>query len=516
MTQGKRIILNVVATYGRSLFALVCGLFSSRWLLMVLGQSDFGLYGVVAGLTFFMSFFSDTFSSAVGRFYAYAIGRASVATNRTLGLEECRAWFNVALLVHLLTPSIALVVGYPIGNWAIRNWLSIPADRVTCALFIFKFVCIQCFACMVTVPFYAMYTAKQYIAELTLYSFAQTLFKFLLLYYMVCHPRDWFEIYAVWMCVAAVVPNVLVSVRACFVFPEIRLRFRYMLKIDYLRSICSFAGWNFFASLGRLVYWQGSPLVVNRGLGVEMNATVAISNQVSGHTTTLAGALLGAFSPAIIAAYGAQQRDKMLSFVYRACKFGAFSILLFAIPLALECHGVMQLWLKNVPEKVELLCVMALFYNIAENASMGLWVSIRATGNISRAQIGHFVVNVLGLIFLVLGVLIWRSVYVLAIVSAVSGFMIMLVRLYFARAVSQVSVRMWLARVAVPVLSVGLLATVAGMAVVVSFPPSLPRICLTAIVSCSVIGFVGWMMGLDGDERRYVRQRVSRFSMLKK
>lgn len=36
MTENKRIALNIVATYGRSLFALVCGLFTSRWVLMAL------------------------------------------------------------------------------------------------------------------------------------------------------------------------------------------------------------------------------------------------------------------------------------------------------------------------------------------------------------------------------------------------------------------------------------------------------------------------------------------------
>lgn len=33
MTANKRIALNVVATYGRSLYALVLGLFTARWAL---------------------------------------------------------------------------------------------------------------------------------------------------------------------------------------------------------------------------------------------------------------------------------------------------------------------------------------------------------------------------------------------------------------------------------------------------------------------------------------------------
>ena len=51
MSPNRRIMLNIVATYGRSLYALVCGLFISRWVLAALGKTDFGLYGVVGGMT---------------------------------------------------------------------------------------------------------------------------------------------------------------------------------------------------------------------------------------------------------------------------------------------------------------------------------------------------------------------------------------------------------------------------------------------------------------------------------
>ena len=50
MTQNRRILLNIVATYGRSLYALVCGLFISRWVLAALGKTDFGVGGVVVGM----------------------------------------------------------------------------------------------------------------------------------------------------------------------------------------------------------------------------------------------------------------------------------------------------------------------------------------------------------------------------------------------------------------------------------------------------------------------------------
>ena len=50
MSPNRRILLNIVATYGRSLYALVCGLFISRWVLAAVGKSEFGVCGVVGGI----------------------------------------------------------------------------------------------------------------------------------------------------------------------------------------------------------------------------------------------------------------------------------------------------------------------------------------------------------------------------------------------------------------------------------------------------------------------------------
>ena len=74
MTSNKRIFLNIIVTYGRSLFVLVCGLFTSRWVLAALGKTDFDLYGVVGGMMGFIVFPNTLLNVVTGRFYEYAEG----------------------------------------------------------------------------------------------------------------------------------------------------------------------------------------------------------------------------------------------------------------------------------------------------------------------------------------------------------------------------------------------------------------------------------------------------------
>ena len=93
MTANKRIFLNIVATYGRSLYALICGLFTARWTLQALGEVDYGLMGVVGGLTAFIAFFNGLLAGAIGRFYAVSVGQSQAKGQETEGLAACRQWF---------------------------------------------------------------------------------------------------------------------------------------------------------------------------------------------------------------------------------------------------------------------------------------------------------------------------------------------------------------------------------------------------------------------------------------
>ena len=51
MSPNHRIFLNIIATYWRSLCALVCGTLIRRCVLATVGKREFGLYGVVGAMT---------------------------------------------------------------------------------------------------------------------------------------------------------------------------------------------------------------------------------------------------------------------------------------------------------------------------------------------------------------------------------------------------------------------------------------------------------------------------------
>ena len=163
MSPNRRIVLNALATYGQSLIRLLTGFFSVRWVLAALGQADFGLYCVVGSLITFIVFFNNILAGSISRYYAYSIGEGANKT-QDAAREDLMRWFNTALSIHIAVPMVLLLVGYPVAEYAIRNWLNLPVGRIGACVWVFRIACVTAFIGMSAVPFLSMYTAKQYIA----------------------------------------------------------------------------------------------------------------------------------------------------------------------------------------------------------------------------------------------------------------------------------------------------------------------------------------------------------------
>lgn len=503
MTQNRRILLNVVATYGRSLFALVCGLFTARWVLLALGREDFGLYGVVGGMTFFMTFFNGLMAGATSRFYAFSIGNARIALDKSTALKECRVWFNTALMVHTLLPTALIIVGYPLGEWVVRRFLVIQPDRLADCLWVFRFSALACLVAMVNVPFYAMYIAKQYIAELTIYQFLTTSFNVCFFYYMVEHPRIWLVPYAAWMCGLSIVPQILIAVRAMLIFPECSIRLRYWWNGKRVREMLSYGGWQAFAGVGSICRGQGMAILVNRFWGASVNASMSIANQVNGQTQMLASAMIGAFAPAITTACGAKDYDLMRRMAFRACKFGTVLVLLFALPLSLELREVMRLWLKEVPPFSVELCWAMMVVCVIDKTSVGHMLAVNANGKVALYQ------GFLGTALILTLPIAWgAAVAGCGVYSVAIGFVLATVlsawgRVLFARTLVHMSVKYWIVHVLLPIIFAGLISGAAGWCTRFIFPPSFLRVCITTVCVESVFLPLVWCFVLDVAERQY-------------
>lgn len=509
MTPNKRIFLNIIATYGRSLYALLLGLFTGRWVLMALGHENYGLYGVVGGMTFFLSFLNGLSATAISRFYAFEVGRASKANEKEEGLNECRKWFNTALMIHVVLPLMCVLVGYPIGEWAVRNWLTIPQTKIEPCVWVFRFASLSCFIGMVNVPFQAMYIAKQYIAELTVYGVVSSTLQACFLCYIASHPADWLVRYSAWTCLIAVLPQVIICIRALKVFPECHVNLRFCWNLGRLKQLAYYAGWHTFGALGGLFRGQGIAILVNKCFGARINAAMSIANTVNGQAGSLAAALQGAFTPAISQACGAGEDEKMRHLAFRACKFGMLLTLMFVIPLSVEIRNVMTLWLKDPPPYAAGLCLCMLIMLVVDKSTIGHMCAVNAKGRVALYQfvLGGFLVLTLPLAWLF--VKLDLGVYSVGLALLVMTVCSALGRAWFARWLAGMSMRHWLFKIMSPMLLIVLVTSLASVLPQLFLRPTFSRLCVTTTIAELVLLPLGWLVALDREERAYVVCKIS-------
>lgn len=506
ITENRRIFLNVVFTYGRSLLTIVGTLFISRWVLMALGQIDYGLFGVIGGMIVFIQFVNNVLAGATARFYAFSIGEAK--KNIEQGLENCRKWFNTALTIHTILPLCLIIIGYPIGKWAVFNWLTIPPDRIQSCLWVWRFTCFSSFIAMINVPFMAMFTAKQYIVELTIYSMATTILNIIFAYFMATHPGEWLTEYALWMCAMSVVPQIIICIRANCIFKECKIVWKYLGNLSCLKKLGSYAGWQFFGVFCAILRVQGISLLINKFFGPKVNASMQIAHQVNGGTSSLASALLKAFSPAITTACGAKDYKRMTTLAFGACKFSTLLALVFILPVALELPEIIKIWLKTPPQFTIGLCYLMLIYYICDVWTTGNMIVVNASGKVKQYQITLSAISIFTLPVAMLVVYLGGKVYAIGIVLIFAIILNSAGRIYFAQKLLNMSAVRWIKEVMIPIIFTIIVCCAIGWLPHLWFKTGILRIAITIFVVEIVFFPFSWFFVLTLEEKQFISLKL--------
>ena len=508
LTENRRIFWNIVFTYGRSVLMILGTLLVSRWALMALGQVDFGLFSVIGGLVVFIQFFNNLLAGATARFYAFSIGQAKTDNLSPQSLENCRKWFNTSLTIHTILPLCLIAIGYPIAKWAIFHFLTIPPDRLDACVWVLRFTCLSSFVAMVNVPFMAMYTAKQYIAELTVYSMVTTILNIIFAYYMVSHPGTWLIKYALWMCAMSVVPQIIICLRANYIFAECKFVWAYMGNATYLKQIGGYICWTIFGRGSGLLRTQGISLLINKAFGPRVNAAMQIAHQVNAGTATLATALIKAFTPAITTAAGAKNYKRMTTLAFGACKFSSLLALIFVIPLMLELPQIIHIWLTNPPPFTIGLCYLMLIHYVCDVCTTGNMIVINANGNIKQYQVTLGTISFLTLPAAIVAVCLGGTVYSIGVILVISICLNSAGRIYFAQKLLNMSAWRWVREILIPL--VALIAICGGIAWLphLWMKQGILRLLVTGVVAEILFFPLAWFVVLVQEERNFITSKI--------
>ena len=505
MTPHKRIVYNTAATYGRSLLALVLGLFSSRWILLALGKSDFGLYGVVGGIISIVSFLDTVLRASVSRFYAYTIGSRNSFSSEELYDEEMCRWFNTALSLHLCLAIIIVATAVPVCYYMIKHVLVIPEERIdTCMIVAFVSIMSTAVSCL-SVPYSAMFNAHQLIAELTFFDLIRVIGMFVGSYLLLYVKSDRLIAYSVLVAFFTVGISIVLMVLAWMRFSSVRIRYNMLYCPKYMRRIGKYAGWKLFGVWGWSLRQNGSIFLINIFFGPIANAAFSVASQFAAQAATLSSSLMTALTPALTTIAGSGDSDKLRAYTIKACKFPVLLLIMFLCPLCLEIDYVLELWLKNPPELAATICICMAGIMLINMMTSGLIAALSADGRIKGWQIAEFIIMVVSLPTTFFAYRFGSPFIAVGIILIIDAVLLATVRLWYSRKLIGIGFRDIVGSVIAPCVSVGCLAIVPCAIVRIMLKEGFLRLVAVAGSSCVAVLLLSWLFALTQGERCLLR-----------
>ena len=353
--------------YIRMMLNMVIALYTSRVIIQTLGVSDYGVYGVVAGVVTMFSFFNSAMAGATSRFLSYEIG--------TGNKSKLKDTFSSALLLHIAIIVLVTLLCETVGVWFLENKLVIPEGRMYAARFVLQLSILTMAFQVLQVPFNAAIISHEKMDFFAYVEIANSVLKLAIVYILLIGDLDKLILYSILTCGVAVLIASIYIIYGINKFEECSLK--VVWRKELLKPMLGYSGWEFFGNMSLIAITQGVNMLLNMWFGTVMNAAYDIASRVKSIIMSLSSNVTTAIRPQIVKTYSVSELERMFSLM----------MLFFCVPLMVEAHYILNLWLGVVPEHAETLLQLSLMWNLVVSMTITMNDVAHATGDVKLVNI---------------------------------------------------------------------------------------------------------------------------------
>lgn len=376
LQSNKRIAKNALMLYIRMFLVLGVSLYTSRVVLQVLGVEDYGLYNVIGGVIILFSFINNAMIASTQRFLNFELGR-----NNQI---EASKIFSASLSIHILIALIVLFLAETVGLWFLNTYIQIPENKEFSAFWVYQFSIIAFIINIVRAPYNACIIAHEKMSFFAYISVLEVILKLIIVYALYLFSTRIIA-YAALVFVVTFLIGFVYIIYCRIYFDICKYKFEYDKKRFF--SLTSFSGWSLFGSVANVGSQQGINIILNMFFGVLLNAAMGVANQVNNAIYQFVSNFQMAFNPQITKLYAAGKSSQFLDLVLNSSRYSFYLLFIVAMPIAICCEDVLDVWLVDVPEYSVIFCQLMIVSSIFDTLSGPLWASVYASGNLKRYQL---------------------------------------------------------------------------------------------------------------------------------
>lgn len=366
ISNNKRVAKNAIALTLRMVLVTIVGLYTSRVVLEVLGDIDYGIYAVVGGIVGMISFLNTSMASATTRFITYELG--------TKNITKLKATFNNAFWIHFAIAIIVVLVAETIGVWFLNHRMTIPANRIYEANILFQYSVFTVLISFTQIPYLADIFAHERMKVYAYFEIVNVFSKLAIVFILYKVDNNRLIIYGTLIFISQILIALSYRLYCIKNFKEARIQLSFDRKI--IKSMLVFTGYDLYGTLGTTAKSQGQPIVLNLFFGVLANTASAIALTVTGAIKGFSFSITQAFRPQIIKSYASGNINQMEIQMRRAVQFGLLAYSCLSIPILLLTPQILFLWLGQVPQYSDKFLQLIILANLLNTI-----VTINSTAN---------------------------------------------------------------------------------------------------------------------------------------
>lgn len=370
--QSGKIAKNTFLLWGRMLVLTIINLYALRVLIKSLGDDDYGLYNVVAGVVTIFSSVCTVLSISTQRFYSYESGRKNDSRLNEIFSKSLNLNVTLSLVIILLLETI--------GIWYVNTRMEIPDGRMEAVQWVYQFAIFSLACMLLQIPFMAAVMAHEDMGVYTIITTAECLLKLVVIFLIGMGGIDKMVFYGGGLFVVVLLTFLSYVIVASKRYSE--CHYHRQNDRSLYKELLLFSGWTFYGSVSGVALIQGNTLLLNRFFAPVINAAFAVAVQIQNAFIQLCNSVVLAIRPAMIRSYAANDYNG-LDFLFSFCNKTLFFIVtVIGIPLIIEMPTVIHVWLGDTsPEKI-LFARLMIVYVMIMAMQNPITIIMQASGNI--------------------------------------------------------------------------------------------------------------------------------------
>lgn len=503
---NRRIAKNTLFLYVRMILVMGVSLFTVRVTLGALGVANYGIYNVVGGFVAMFGIISGSLSAAIRRFLAFELEKKD--------FERLKLLFSTSINIQIFISFIIFVLVEIVGVWFLNVKMNIDPTRMIAANWVLQLSILTFIVNLISVPYNASVVAHERMKIFAYVGIIEVVLKLLIVYLLFISSIDKLILYVFLLFLVSVTIRVIYGIYCKKHFEECSYHFSFDRGL--FKEMLSFAGWNFIGASSSVLKEQGVNIILNLFFGTVVNAARGIAVQINTAVNSFVQNFMTALNPQITKSFAANKKQYMLTLVQQGTRFSFYLLLLLSLPVIIDTHYVLSVWLKVIPGHTVNFVRLILILAMSESLSGTLITAMLATGKIKKYQIivgGLQIMNLpVSYLFLKLGGFPEGTMIIAIVISQCC----LAARLWLLRKMIGLSAKNYLRKVYLNVLFVSVLSFILPYLVFSSMEEGIIRLLTLASISIVSTATVIWFVGCTHKERSFVLNKVSGFINSKK